>query len=282
MHWENPPVPHEVNVSRESVPAEFPRICAGLAVCVLAVAAVLFVAGGWLARQLPFAWETRMVGEQVMGIDLLDAGRDTLDPQRRTRIERQLQDLANELVRGAPLPQGMAVRVHLSDSDVPNAFATLGGHVVVTHGLYRRMPSENALAMVLAHEIGHVRHRDPIAALGGHAAVWTMLALLGGDGQALAGQMAGVVQLGYSRSAETDADDDALRALHATYGHVKGASDVFRVLSGYRAEHIGLDVPTLLSTHPADAARIARIEQAGDGDPAAAVVKPLHEPVERR
>ena len=36
MSWENPPVPHEVNVSRESVLAEFLRLLAGLSICVLA------------------------------------------------------------------------------------------------------------------------------------------------------------------------------------------------------------------------------------------------------
>ena len=62
-------------------------------------------------------------------------------------------------------------------SNVPNAFATLGGHIAVTSGLYRRMPSENALALVLAHEIAHVSARDPISALGGSATLALLVAL---------------------------------------------------------------------------------------------------------
>ena len=61
----------------------------------------------------------------------------------------------------------MKLRVHYVDTAVPNAFAALGGHIAVTRGLYESVQSENALALVLAHEIAHVRARDPIAGIGG-------------------------------------------------------------------------------------------------------------------
>lgn len=276
MSYENPPVPHEVNVSRENVVAEFLRLCAGVALLAALAAALLYVAGGWLARQVPFRWEASMADGRVIGAELLDTDGAVLPPAQRVRVEAYLQALAGSLTDAMPLPDGMQVHVHLVDSDVPNAFATLGGQVVVTRGLYRRMPSENALAMVLAHELGHLRHRDPIAALGGRAAVATALALLG-DGQALAPPMAAVVQLGYSRNAETRADDDALLALRQTYGHVRGAADVFRVLTTYRRGRPAGAVPTLLSTHPADAARVARLAGAARADPADAVLAPVRE-----
>lgn len=260
MSYENPPVPHEVNVSRESVPAEFLRLLAGLALVIVLGAALLYLAGGWLGRQLPLSWERRLVGGHVVGVETLD-GDSAVPSADRVRVEAYLDSLAMRLTRGRPLPDGMRVRLHLSGSDVPNAFATLGGHIVVTRGLYTRMPSENALAMVLAHEIGHVRHRDPIAAAGGGLALGLVLAALGDD-EAVAGHMAGVVALGYSRQAERRADDDALDMLRAAYGHTGGAADVFRVLSAYDPGGLRSRIPTLLSTHPADAERIARIESA--------------------
>ena len=79
----------------------------------------------------------------------------------------------------------MTIQVHYTDLDVPNAFATLGGHIIVTSGLYRRMPSENALAMVIGHEIGHVKARDPISAVGGAVILSLPLAVLSGQGDAL-------------------------------------------------------------------------------------------------
>jgi predicted Zn-dependent protease len=45
------------------------------------------------------------------------------------------------------------------DSDDINAFATPSGLVFVTRGLIRCCPTEDALAAVLSHEIGHVQLR---------------------------------------------------------------------------------------------------------------------------
>ena len=80
MSWENPPVPHEVNVSRESVLAEFLRLLAGLGICVLALAALLYFAGGWLARWVPISTEAAWVGDHVIGLPGLDGDADDVGP----------------------------------------------------------------------------------------------------------------------------------------------------------------------------------------------------------
>ena len=264
MSYENPPVPHEVNVSRESVLAEFLRLAAGLAICVLALSAFLYLAGGWLARFVPFQTEIDWVGDKVLGIDLLGTDEPT-DATQSARIQAYLDVLAQRAAATMALPEGMRVRAHLAESDVPNAFATLGGHIVVTRGLYRRMPSENALALVIGHEIGHIKARDPISAVGGGAMLGLILVVAGGDANTLAPSMAQLVQLGYSRRAETRADTEALAAVRALYGHAGGAASVFQMLGDYRREILDLDVPNLLSTHPADVERVARM-QAAAGD----------------
>jgi predicted Zn-dependent protease len=254
VSYENPDVPHEVNVTRENAPIEFLRLLAGIGLCVVLAAAVLFFAGGWLARLVPFTTEREWVGDRVLGFDVAP-----FEASDSPAIERYVKTLGNELAGHMELPADMAVSFHYAELDVPNAFATLGGHIVVTRALYRRMPSENALAMVLAHEIAHVKARDPIAAVGGSASVALVLALLGGGSDGLAPQLAALVQLGYSRRAETRADDEALAALAARYGHAGGAASVFRVL----AQDSGTPaLPAFLSTHPADGDRIARLERA--------------------
>ena len=69
MSYENPQVRHEVNVSRESVLVEFLRLAIGLALAVLAAAAVLYVSGGALARFIPYSAEQRWVGDRVLAPD---------------------------------------------------------------------------------------------------------------------------------------------------------------------------------------------------------------------
>lgn len=264
MSYENPPVPHEVNVSRERPLAGFLRLAAGLAIILALAVAVLGATGGWLARQLPFRAEVALAGAGVPGLESLAGEHAAPAP---AAIHAHVGELAARLAATMDLPAGMQVQVHAVDAPVANAFATLGGHIVVTRALYAQMPSENALAFVLAHEIAHLRERDPIAAVGGGAGVALAFALLGGDAGRLLPQVARLVTRGYSRAAETRADDLALAALVAVYGHARDADAAIRALADARpASTIGAP-PTLLSTHPADAERIARLAAAaGEGD----------------
>ena len=125
----------------------------------------------------------------------------------------------------------------------------------MTSELYRLMPSENALAIVLAHEIAHVKARDPISSLGSGASLALVFALVSGEADGLAPRLAGLVQLGYSRSVERRADLEAVAALRAHYGHAGGGASLFEVLA--ENQHpVAASVPTFLSTHPADAERI--------------------------
>ncbi len=278
MSYENPDVPHDVNVARQDPLLEFLRLAAGLVACVAALGALLYLAGERLARVVPFALERQWVGDMVLGLDLADSKSAPARPAPARDIEPYLQRLADGLAATMDLPDDMTIRVHFADVAAPNAFATLGGHIVVTRGLYARMASENALAMVIAHEIGHVRHRDPIAAVGGGLSLALLLAIAGGDVQSLAPQVAGLVQRGYSRDAERLADDAALGAVERFYGHAGGAAAVFRALAAARPGTPR--TPTLLSTHPADAERIARLEAAAAGwDPAVQPLRPLAFPL---
>lgn len=259
MSYENPEVPHEVNVARENAFVEFLRLLAGIGLVVAAVATVLYFTAGYLARLVPFETERGWVGDTVLGFDLgTEAGAE------HAAVERYLQGLADTLGRAMDLPEGMTVTLHYANLGAPNAFATLGGHIVVTSELYGRMPSENALAMVVAHEIAHVKARDPIAGVGAGASLALVLALFSGEADGLVPQLAGLVQLGYSRAAETRADEEAVRALTTHYGHAGGAAAVFEILAKARGEWGGT-VPTFLTTHPADEERIAALRRAASG-----------------
>jgi predicted Zn-dependent protease len=270
VSYENPDVPHEVNVSREHPFAEFLRLLAGIGVVVVAITAILYFAAGWLARLVPFATERSWVGDSVLGLEVKRSSSPA-----HAEIEAYLQTLSADLAAVMDLPESMVVQVHYTELGVPNAFATLGGHIVVTSELYRLMPSENALAMVLAHEIAHVRRRDPIAALGGGASIALALAFVSGEADGLVPQVATLVALGYSRSTEARADELALAALIAKYGHAGGAASVFQVLARHKDALTGT-VPSFLSTHPADDQRIANLARAAEGwQPERAPLVPL-------
>ncbi|MBK6597315.1 MAG: M48 family metallopeptidase [Proteobacteria bacterium] len=279
MSYENPQVPHEVNVARGSHVLEFMRLAAGLALLVGIAAAVLYFAGGQLARLIPFSSEQQWVGDRVIGVATERSSTQEVADDN-AKVVAYLQGSTDKLAAQMDLPAGMTVQAHLGTMGVPNAFATLGGHIVITRELYAMMPSENALAMVIAHEIAHVKHRDPISALGGMASIAALLALVSGDANSLAPQIALVVQRGYSREAERRADSDAVAALNACFGHAGGAAAVFEQLAAAHADE-RFQAPTLLATHPTDDERITRLQAAaGDWDAASEPLRPLAVPIQ--
>ncbi|MGE4158575.1 MAG: M48 family metallopeptidase [Planctomycetota bacterium] len=115
------------------------------------------------------------------------------------------------------------------DTEEVNAFATPGGHVLVTKGLLRCCEAEDDLAAVLAHEIAHVQHNHGIKAIKGSrwTQVGTLLAreaaarytqeelsqLVTAFDGAVEDVMASLVNGGYSRSCETEADASAIAIL---------------------------------------------------------------------
>ena len=77
----------------------------------------------------------------------------------------EIQLLADRLARHWDDPP-YEFRVEIDDSDVANAMALPGGLIIVTQGLLDEVQSENELAFVVGHELGHFRNRDHLRALG--------------------------------------------------------------------------------------------------------------------
>jgi len=122
--------------------------------------------------------------------------------------------------------------------------------------------------MVMAHEIAHLKHRHPAAALGRGVAVGVVLSLVSADlGRTAAGgtltQAGTVTLLSFNRDQEREADEEALRVLAAEYGHVGGALDLFAVFAKVQSEQTSGLVPAaeFLATHPLTENRVATVRR---------------------
>lgn len=134
-----------------------------------------------------------------------------------------------------------------------NAFAAPGGFIFVTRGLLNEMEHEAELAGVLAHEVGHVaaRHHAKRKQLQ-FASLLASLAVAsqGGARAAQGGLMAGqVVQLGYSRSQERQADRLGLEYSARAGYDPRGLIDFLRTLSDIQGQ-IPVREMVFLQTHP--------------------------------
>jgi beta-barrel assembly-enhancing protease len=248
--YTNPPVADGINASEEHPLREFLWLGSGA----LAGLAVIVICVAWLGHLLGafVSIET----EQRIAASLSQH----LPAPTASETRHSLQALVDRLVAADPLPAGMTITVHLLEQPQVNAFATLGGHVVVLRGLLDVMPSENALAMVLAHEIAHVRERHVIRSLSRGVLTSLALGLLTGRSHdSLAESLAGKAGLGsalsFSRQQELEADALALRSVHALYGHVAGASSLFVTLQAQART----GPPEWFSSHPEPEKRIAAL-----------------------
>lgn len=252
--YENREVPEGINVSPTHPLKDFALLVGGSGAVILVAVLALSLLAGQLARHIPFAQERALAASLGRWLPAAPA-----KPGERQRHD-YLQALADGLAADMRLPPEMTLTVHYADTDTVNAMATLGGHIVVFQGLIDTLPSENALAMVLAHEIAHVRHRDPVVAMGRGFAVALALASFSGVGDGVLQQWLGGVGmlpiLSFSRAQEEAADAAALQAILQRYGHVGDAAAFFEQIARQQSMPSG---PTLLQTHPDTEKRIAAI-----------------------
>jgi predicted Zn-dependent protease len=202
--YENPQIPEGINVSPTHPLKDFALLLGGVSALIVVAVLALSFAAGYLVRFVPFEQERALASS--IDADWLKQSHSADDKRR----EQYLQALGRQLAAAMDLPAEMQITVHYSSDDTVNAMATLGGNIVVFQGLIDTVDSENALAMVLAHEIAHVRHRHPIVAMGRGFTVMLALSALSGVGDGMiqqwVGSMGMLPMLAFSREQEEAAD----------------------------------------------------------------------------
>lgn len=216
----------------------------------------------------------------------------------------ELYAMVEDLAARADLPMP---KVYVMPEDAANAFATgrnpRHGVVAVTEGLLRTL-ERREVAAVIAHELGHIKHRDTLimAIAATLAGALSMLAnaamfgsLFGGNhssedeegGSLLAGWLgvliapvaATLVQMSISRSREFLADEAASRysgtplALASALRKIEACSHEIPMRAGSPATaHLFIHNPfsgdglaSLFSTHPATEQRVARLVAMASG-----------------
>ena len=161
------------------------------------------------------------------------------------------------------------------DSDDINAFAAPGGLILATRGLLKCCQTEDELAAVLAHEIGHVEKVHGLRAIktGRLNSALTILAVEAGKN--LAGEQLGEVtkafdesindisstllNSGYSRKLEYEADAAAVAILKKA-GYTPGA--LVAMLENM-AKNWDSSRKDFAATHPAPADRIKELQKIG-------------------
>ena len=244
------PIKENVNVSKVSLKSEFFVLTLGL----MAILVVSYLALG-LAMDILI---DRMPAKVEQAAAKLFQFKGFETPEKYQEANKEIQALLDEVAAYWP-ESSRAFTVHIVESEDANAFALPGGRIVLMSGLLKEVESQNELAMILGHELGHYAHRDHLRALGRGVVFMVAASVLFGTDSGVAdliGTTLSTIDLKFSRTQEMRADQFALGLLNKKYGHVAGATDFFERLEKKK------DLPRFLNfllTHPLSAQRIDMI-----------------------
>jgi len=168
----------------------------------------------------------------------------------------------NKLVNAIREAAGMDISIKTAVllTPVPNAFALPGAKVYLLNGLLAKAENPDEIAGVLAHELGHLRHRDATRNLIYNGGTSFLIGLLFGDitgSGALIFASRSLVTSSYSREAEDNADTFSIDVMHRL-----GRSPKPMGLLLYRVTGKEVDKSlSILSNHPLTEDRLKRMSE---------------------
>ena len=196
------------------------------------------------------------------------------------KVNDYLNSLGQSLALASDMPETFSGYHFLAlDSDEINAFGAPSGFILVSRGLLRVAASEEEVAAILAHEIGHVTGKHGLKAI--KSSRWTEAVLQIGKlaaessdsaalqklttafGDSISDIVKTMVTSGYSRDLEKQADLAAVAIMQRVGYDPAALVRILRTMKT-RLKPGGKD---FAKTHPDPAERVAYIEQAIKGQP---------------
>lgn len=168
----------------------------------------------------------------------------------------------SRLVNAVRVAAGMDTSVETAVllNPVANAFTLPGGKVYLFSGLLAKAENADEVAGILAHEMGHVKHRDNLRNLIYNGGTSFLIGLLFGDitgSGALIFASRSLVTASYSREAEQNADTFSIDVMHGLGRSPKPMGELMFRVTGKEA-HKGLSI---LANHPLTEDRLQRMNK---------------------
>lgn len=187
---------------------------------------------------------------------------------------KELNDYINKigqkLARVSHRPQ-LQYSYKVLNSNIVNAFALPGGFVYITRGLLEKLESECEVAAVLGHETGHVAARHSAKRLEqalGFEFITSFILERSDKSKSskekrmkeIASVIFTVIQLGYSREDEYQADELGLEYMYIAGYHPHCMVDMLEILKKEEKRSMS-KFEEFFSTHPSTEHRLKEIEE---------------------
>jgi len=213
-----------------------------------------------VADSVPLKVEA-VLGERTLGaLENMGCAPTALDAARQNQLRQAVARLTQGLDDGYPYRLELRNCARIG----ANAFAMPGGTLVLTDAMVALAQNDEQLLAVLAHEVGHVRHRHGLRLALQSLGVGALIAALAGDAASVTALAVAVpsvlLQSGYSRAFEEEADTYAFGRLKEIGVAPRHFADLMRRLEASHRRVAGNDQHVLdyLSSHPNTESRIAR------------------------
>ncbi len=186
-------------------------------------------------------------------------------------LNRYVADLGGRLAGQSHRPD-MPYRFHAVNANYVNAYAFPGGSIATTRGIMLEMQSEDELAALLGHEIGHVNGRHYAERHAKSTLIGVLAATAGaaaaskrpqyGELAQLIGNLGGGALLAhYSRDNEREADALGMEYMARGGANPAGMVDLMNMLNSQSREKPGA-LELMFSTHPMSSERLANSQRA--------------------
>jgi predicted Zn-dependent protease len=217
-----------------------------------------------------------VVGAQGRDVSIGDEMYQQMEAQGAIYDDEELQAYVNKigqrLVAHSDMPNSTFTFTVIDAPDI-NAFATPGGFIYINRGLLAYLDSEDELAGVLSHEIGHItgRHhsRRKTASVTNKVLATTVYILTGSGDVAEASSMYGTELVsGYGREMELEADGYGAEYMHKAGYDTDALLEVIGVLKDQeqfqrvKAKSTGKKLNTyhgLYASHPRNDKRLQTV-----------------------
>ena len=222
----------------------------------------------FLATKAAFALP--VANEQFLGRETLQVlDRIVLKPSKLSKERRsELTALFATMTAGYPQRRSWRLEFRSGEAVGANAFALPAGIVVVTDRLVALAKSDDEIAGVLAHEIGHVNRRHALRNLMQNSATALLVATVTGDITSVTSLSATLptvlIDAKYSRDFENEADDAAVAYLKGKGIPVQTYADMLtRLGEDHQKEKKGENSASrfgeLFADHPLIQERVKRV-----------------------
>ncbi len=145
--------------------------------------------------------------------------------------------------------------IYIEASNEENAFATLGGNIIITSALLEKIENEEELIFILAHELAHIEHRDVIRSFAQSMPIILTLQSLWIDTGDSITRVGSIITSYSSREKESSADDAGILFLESLGFNPLCATGFFeRHKNGFET------YIEVLSDHPVSQERIEKLQ----------------------